>query len=77
MTNEFGKALDQIMEERVICRDIIKAFDKIWHRGLICKLKSIGIDLVEWCTNYLQERKPCVVIINFFSEWLLIRTGVP
>ena len=53
ITNEFGKALDQGKEVRVIFCDISKAFDKVWHRGLICKLKIVGIcnDLLEWFFN--------------------------
>ena len=55
-----------LIKERVIFCDISKAFDKVWRRGLICKLETIGIcnDLLEWFTNYLQERKQRVVINN-------------
>ena len=28
---------------RGIFRDILKAFDRLWHEGLICKMKCIGI----------------------------------
>jgi hypothetical protein len=43
ITNEFGKALDENKEVRVIFCDISKAFDRVWHRGLLKKLESIGI----------------------------------
>jgi hypothetical protein len=41
--NEFGKALDDGKEVRVVFCDVSKAFDRVWHKGLLTKLKSIGI----------------------------------
>lgn len=40
------KALDDGKEIRVVFCDISKAFDRVWHKGLIAKLKSIGIKLI-------------------------------
>jgi hypothetical protein len=39
----FSKALDEGKEIRVIFFDISKAFDRVWHRGLLFKLKKLGI----------------------------------
>jgi hypothetical protein len=39
--NEFGKALDEGKEIRVVFCDISKAFDRVWHIGF---LKKIRID---------------------------------
>jgi hypothetical protein len=35
LTNEFGKALDEGKEIRVVFCDISKAFDRVWHKGLL------------------------------------------
>jgi hypothetical protein len=43
MLTEFGKALDEGKEIRVVFCDISKAFDRVWHIGLLKKIKSIGI----------------------------------
>ena len=43
ITNEFGRALDEGKEVRVVFCDISKAFDRVWHKGLLHKLESIGI----------------------------------
>ena len=59
ITNEFGRALDEgIKEVRVVFCDISKAFDRVWHKGLLRKLESIGIrgSLLSWVKNYLSER---------------------
>ena len=79
MTNEFGRALDEGKEIRVVFCDISKAFDRVWHKGLIYKLKAIGIKgkLLNWIENYLSERKQRVVINNTNSDWREIKAGVP
>ena len=50
--NTFCHALDNGLEVRVIFFDISKAFDKVWHRGLLFKLEQAGVcgDLLLWCT---------------------------
>ena len=42
----------------VFC-DVSKAFDWVWHKGLIFKLKQYGIEgeLLKWISNYLDDRK--------------------
>jgi hypothetical protein len=63
-TNEFGKALDEGKEIRVVFCDISKAFDRVWHIGLLKKLESIGIQspLLSWIKNYLSNRKQRVFV---------------
>ena len=44
--------------------DILKAFDKVWHKGLLYKLKSMSIpgDLFNLVENYLSGRLQRVVL---------------
>jgi hypothetical protein len=62
----------------VFC-DISKAFDKVWHRGLLKKLKAYGIsrNLLHWFENYLSDRKQKVVLQNCLSEVGNLKGGVP
>jgi hypothetical protein len=78
ITKEFGRALDDGKEVRVVFCDISKAFDRAWHKGLLRKLESIGIrgSLLSWVKNYLSERKQRVVINNSTSSWPDINAGV-
>ena len=39
--NTFCKALDNGLELRAVFCDISKAFDRVWHKGLIYKLKWV------------------------------------
>ena len=75
----FCKALDSGKEVRVVFCDISKAFDRVWHAGLIYKLRASGVSgiLLKWFENYLQNRYQRVVIPGAKSDWNYIRAGVP
>ena len=73
--NTFYQALDSGKEVRVVFCDIKKAFDRVWHAGLIHKLKAAGSLLK--CFSYLADRKQCVVFPGAQSDWNFIHAGVP
>ena len=64
---------------RVVFLDITKAFDKVWHKGLLFKLRKCGIDgrLLLWFQDYLSNRMQRVVINGQNSNWNIIGAGVP
>ena len=55
-----------------------KAFDRVWHQGLISKLKQNGIsgNLLGTLTDFLKLRKQRVVLKGELSSWSNIETGV-
>ena len=59
--------------------DISKAFDRVWHAGLLTKLSSIGItgQLNNWFSNYLSGRAQRVVLASEQSDLMPIKAGVP
>ncbi|CAB4039864.1 Hypothetical predicted protein, partial [Paramuricea clavata] len=59
--------------------DISKAFDKVWHKGLLFKLKRSGIGdpLLSWIKSYLTNRKQRAVIDGNMSDWKDVEAGVP
>ena len=67
------------LEVRSIYLDMSKAFDKVWHDGLIFKLKQNGIEgkFLILLRNYLTDRKQRVVINGKESNWGDIKSGVP
>ena len=77
--DDFCKALDQRCNTQALFFDISKAFDKVWHRGLIKKLNSIGIKgpLLNWFSNYLNNRHQAVVIKGKISSYKTVNAGVP
>ena len=58
--------------------DISKVFDRVWRRGLITKLRSIGVEgnLLDWFISYLSCRKQRVIIEGVHSDWRNIEAGV-
>ena len=72
-------ALDKKQEGRLICLDISRAFDRVWHRGLIAKLEAIGMKgpLLGWIENYLADRELKVTINGITSNAQSINAGVP
>ena len=67
------------MEARSVFFDISKAADKVWHRGLIFKLESAGINgnLLQWFQDYLSNRYQKVIIPGGSSDLCALRAGVP
>ena len=55
----FCGAVDSGKEVRVVFCDISKAFDRVWHGGLIHKLRDMGYSesLLKWFTSYLSNRR--------------------
>ena len=43
ITHEIYKSFDEGFEVRRVFLDISKAFDKVWHKGLLLKLNQNGI----------------------------------
>ena len=64
LCDTFCRALDEGKEVRVVFCDISKAFDRVWHKGLIRKLEAASITgtVLRWFTNYLKDRKQRIVI---------------
>ena len=60
--NTFCHALDKGKEETAVFCDISKVFfDRVWHKGLLYKLSSVGItgSLLQWFTDYLNNNVSC------------------
>ena len=81
LVNEIHHAFDSTtsLEVRAIFLDISKAFDKVWHDGLIFKMRQNGISgqLLKLFQNYLNNRKQRVVINGFQADYSNIESGVP
>ena len=56
-----------------------KFFDKVWHEGLIYKLKSMGFSdsLLKVIQSFLKNRFQRVLSNGQTSEWLPVKAGVP
>ena len=59
--------------------DTSKAFDRVWHRGLLHKLEQNGIsrDLFSWISDYLSDRTQSVVLNSVTPIKKYVTAGVP
>ena len=73
ITHEIFEAFDcnPSLEVRSVFLDISKAFDKVWHAGLLYKLKPMGIsgELYDLLENYLSEKFQRVLLNGQVSSW--------
>ena len=82
ITHNIYRAFDAnpSLEVRGVFLDLSKAFDKVWHEGLLYKIKNNGINgnalqLIE-SFPFLHNRRQRVVLNGQSSSWLSIRAGV-
>ena len=78
ITHEIYKFFDQVHEVRGVFLDISKAFDKVWHDGIIFKLTQNGIsgNLLKLLCDFLSERRQRVVLNGQASAWTNVTAGV-
>ena len=79
ITHDIYQSLDKGYEVRGVFLDISKAFDKVWHKGLIHKLKQNRISglLLKLLTDFLKSQKQRVVLNGQHSSRSDVLAGVP
>ena len=79
ITHEIYKSFDDGWEVRGVFLDISKAFDKVWHQGVLFKLKQNGIsgNLLKLMEDFPANRYQRVVLNGQVSKWAAVNAGVP
>ena len=79
VTDHISRVLDNQGETRSVALDISKAFDKVWRKGLLTKLRSYGVSwqLNKLIASFLKDRQMSVVFDGQTSSTKCINTGVP
>ena len=79
LTEKILQGLENGSEVRIVFLDASKAFDRVWHEGLLFKMHQLGIQgsLIDWFSSYLCNRKQRVVLNGQSSSWATLQTGVP
>ena len=79
ITHEIYSSFDNGLQVRGVFLDISKAFDKVWHAGLIYKLRRNGISgvLIKILSDFLNYRYQRVVLNGQTSNWSKVKAGVP
>ena len=79
LVDKIHSSLDINLEVRSVFLDMSKAFGKVWHEGLLFKLRQNEINgkLINLLKSYLSNRKQRVLINGSEFDWGEIESGVP
>ena len=81
IVHEILKSFDSspTLDVRGVFLDISKAFDRVWHEGLIYKLRCYGIEgkILNIIQSFLKDRYQRVVLNGQTSNWERVKAGVP
>ena len=76
------KVSESLCKGKKVCSiffDISKAFDKVWHAGLLFKLDRLGIPryLIKFIQSFLRNRYCRIKMKNTMGDLIPIQCGVP
>ena len=79
MSDRIARAFNRSGAARAVALDISKAFDRVWHAGLLHKLKSYGISgqIFGLISSFLSNRWLRVVLDGQSSQEYPVNAGVP
>ena len=74
-----SRAFNRSGATQVVALDISKAFGRVWHAGLLHKLKSYGISgqIFGLISSFLSNRQLQVVLDGKSSQEYPVNVGVP
>ena len=79
VSDRIARAFNRSGATRAVALDISKAFDRVWHAGLLHKLKSYGISgqIFGLISSFLSNRRLRVVLDGKSSQEYPVNAGVP
>ena len=79
ITTTIFESFEVYNDTRAVFLDNSKAFDKVWHDGLVFKLQCNGLSgpLLDFFNSYLRNGQQRVVLNGTESDWKSIEAGVP
>ena len=79
ITQKVREAFNRKKKAMLLTFDIQKAFDKVWHQGVIYKMRKMRIPeyLINWIAAFLRERKYFVKVNDAKSDLKNILNGAP
>ena len=79
VSDRIARAFNRSGATRAVALDISKAFDRVWHAGLLHKLKSYGISgqIFGLISSFVSNRRLRVVLNGKSSQEYLVNAGFP
>ena len=77
--DRIARAYNRSGATQAVALDISKAFDRVWHAGLLHKLRSYGISgqIFGLISSFLSNRRLRVVLDGKSSQEYPVNAGVP
>ena len=79
VSDRISRTFNRFRATRAVALDIFKAFDRVWHAGLLHKLKSYGISgqIFDLISCFHSDRRLRVVLDGKSSKEYPVNAGVP
>ena len=79
VTHDIYQSFENGFKVRGVFLDISRAFDNVWHKGLIYKLKQNGVagNLLNTLADFLKDRKQRLVLNGQNSTRVNVEAGFP
>ena len=79
VSDRIARAFNKSGATLAVALDIFKAFDRVWHAGLLHKLKSYGISgqIFRLISSFLSNRQLRVVLEGKSSQEYPVNAGLP
>ena len=79
VSDRIARAFNRSRANRAVALDMWKAFDRVWHAGLLHKLRSHGIlgQIFGLISSFLSNRRLRVVLDRKSSQEYPVNAGVP
>ena len=79
VSDRIARAFNKSGATRAVALDMSKAFDRVWHAGLLHKLKSYGISgqIFDLISSFLSIKRLRVVLDRKSSQEYPVNAGVP
>ena len=79
VSDRIARAFNRSGATRAVALDISKAFNRVWHAGLLHKLQSYGIScqIIGLISSFLSNRQLQVVLDGKFWQEYPVNVGVP
>ena len=79
MSDRIARAFNRSGSTRAVALDISRAFDRVWHAGLLHRLKSYEISgqIFDLISSFLSNRQLRVVLGEKSSQEYPVNAGVP
>ena len=79
VSDRIARAFNRSGATRAVALDMSKVFDRVWHAGLLQKLKSYGISsqIFSLISSFLSNRRLRVVLDGKSSQEYPVNAGVP